>query len=198
MYQSDSFKMTDPVFPVQVRAGIKADVTEASTILSKGIASGLSRLFNPVCGKREADSERYRILARAQTFREACEIFQEARHLLPASFSQNGKNRESSDFDPIRPMMEENEKNLLASLGMAYERIQSEPDIPEYSASENLSQTLFNRWRNEVRLISEKELQQLWGNILAQEIIKPGSISLRTLDALENVSAAEAESFRKL
>ncbi len=81
---------------------------------------------------------------------------------------------------------------------MAYERIQSEPDIPEYSASENLSQTLFNRWRHEAQFISEKELQQLWGNILAQEIIKPGSISLRTLDALENVSAAEAESFRKL
>ncbi len=109
--------MTDPVFPVQVRAGIKADVTEASTILSKGIASRLSRLFNPVCGKREADIERYRILARAQTFREACEIFQETRHLLPASFSQNGKNRESSDFDPIRPMMKENEKKPAGQFG---------------------------------------------------------------------------------
>lgn len=79
--------MTDPIFPVQVKAGIKADVTEASTILSKGIASGLSGLFHLICGKREADIERYRILARMQTFREACEILQEARHLLPESSS---------------------------------------------------------------------------------------------------------------
>ena len=194
--KTDSFKMTDPVFPVQVKAGIKADVTEASTILSRGTASGLSRLFNLVCGKREADMERYQILSRAKTFREACEILQEARHLLPAS-SPDGSNRQNSDFDLLRPMMEENEKKLLASLGVAYDRIRSEPEMPECSESENLSQTLFNRWRHEARFISEKELQQLWG-ILAQEIIKPGSINLRTLDALKNVSAAEAESFCKL
>ena len=122
----------------------------------------------------------------------------EARHLLPASFPLNGSHKENDDLDLMRPMMEESEKNLLASLGIAYERIQSEPDIPEYSENEIPSQTLFNRWRHEAQFISEKELQQLWGNILAQEIIKPGSISLRTLDALKNVSAAEAGIFCQL
>lgn len=189
--------MSDSILPVQAKVDIKADVTEASTIISKGTASGLSRLFNLVFGKWEADIERYKVLSRARTFREACEILQEARHLLPAS-SPDGSNRQNSDFDLLRPMMEENEKNLLASLGIAYERIQSEPDIPEYSENEIPSQTLFNRWRHEAQFISEKELQQLWGNILAEEIIRPGSISLRTLDVLKNVSMAEAEIFSEL
>lgn len=190
--------MSDSILPVQAKVDIKADVTEASTIISKGTASGLSRLFNLVFGKREADIERYKVLSRAKTFREACEVYQEARHLLPASSPRNESHKENGDLDLMRPMMEESEKNLLASLGMAYERIQSEPDIPEYSENEIPSQTLFNHWRHEAQFISEKELQQLWGNILAQEIIKPGSISLRTLDALENVSAAEAGIFCQL
>lgn len=190
--------MNDSILPVQAKLEIKADVTEASTILSKGTASGMSRFFNLVFGKREADVERYKIVSRVQTFREVCEVLQKSRHFLPASFSQNGSHKENSDLDLMRPMMEESAKNLMASLGVAYERIQSEPDIPEYSENENPSQTLFNRWRHEAQFISEKELQQLWGNILAQEIIKPGSISPRTLEALKNVSAVEAESFCKL
>lgn len=95
-------------------------------------------------------------------------------------------------------MLEENEKNLPASPGVAYDRIRPEPDMPEYTEDEILSRTLFNRWRNEARFIRVEAMQQIWGNILAQEIIKPGSISLRTLDAPENVSAAEAEVFCQL
>ncbi|MHB1116271.1 DUF2806 domain-containing protein [Sideroxydans sp.] len=38
----------------------------------------------------------------------------------------------------------------------------------------------------------------LWGRILAGEIKKPGSFSLRTLDVLRNLSKKEAESFVKL
>ena len=198
MYKINPSKLSDSILPVQAKVDIKADVTEASTIISKGTVSGLSRLFNLVSGKREADIERYKVLSRAKTFREACEVYQEARHLLPASSPRNGSHKENGDLDLMRPMMEESEKNLLASLGIAYERIQSEPEMPEYSENEIPSQTLFNRWRHEAQFISEKELQQLWGNILAEEIIRPGSISLRTLDVLKNVSMAEAEIFSEL
>lgn len=46
--------------------------------------------------------------------------------------------------------------------------------------------------------ISDKEMQILWAKILAGEIEKPSSYSLRTLDVLRNISKEEAERFAKI
>ena len=46
--------------------------------------------------------------------------------------------------------------------------------------------------------ISDKEMQILWAKILAGEIEKPSSYSLRTLDVLRNMSKEEAERFVKI
>jgi hypothetical protein len=46
--------------------------------------------------------------------------------------------------------------------------------------------------------IPTEELQYLWGRILAGEIRRPGSFSLRTLELLRNLSKKEAETFVKL
>lgn len=46
--------------------------------------------------------------------------------------------------------------------------------------------------------ISDKELQDIWARILAEEIYQPGSYSLRTLECLHNLSRPEAELFLKI
>lgn len=46
--------------------------------------------------------------------------------------------------------------------------------------------------------ISDKEMQVLWAKVLAGEIEKPSSYSLRTLDVLRNMSKEEAECFVKI
>lgn len=46
--------------------------------------------------------------------------------------------------------------------------------------------------------ISDKEMQILWAKILAGEIEKPSSYSLRMLDVLRNISKEEAERFVKI
>lgn len=46
--------------------------------------------------------------------------------------------------------------------------------------------------------ISTEEMQALWGKILAGEIKRPESYSLRTLELLRNLSKEEAEIFRKV
>jgi hypothetical protein len=43
--------------------------------------------------------------------------------------------------------------------------------------------------------ISAEEMQALWGKVLAGEVKRPGSYSLRTLDVLKNISQIEAETF---
>lgn len=56
----------------------------------------------------------------------------------------------------------------------------------------------FARWRHEAGNISKPELQAIWARILAEEAIKPGRISYRTLDIVKNLSKSEAELFARV
>jgi hypothetical protein len=49
-----------------------------------------------------------------------------------------------------------------------------------------------------VQDVSQKEMKTIWAKILAKEIEKPSSYSLRTLELLRNISYEEAELFTKL
>ncbi len=46
--------------------------------------------------------------------------------------------------------------------------------------------------------VSNSDMQDLWGRVLAGEVAQPGKYSLRSLDTLRNLSRAEAEAFRHL
>lgn len=52
-----------------------------------------------------------------------------------------------------------------------------------------------NRFFSIAEDISDEEMQKLWANILAGEVKRPKSFSLRTLDVLRNLSKEEAELF---
>lgn len=69
-----------------------------------------------------------------------------------------------------------------------YEKISSD------EVSEDWSVRFFEIARN----IRDEEMKNLWSSILADEIIKPGSYKLRTLDILKNMSKEDAELFTKI
>ena len=54
-----------------------------------------------------------------------------------------------------------------------------------------------NRFLNIVEDISDETLHEMWGHILAGEVKRPNSYSLRTLDLLRNVTKEEANLFAK-
>jgi hypothetical protein len=45
--------------------------------------------------------------------------------------------------------------------------------------------------------VSNEDMQKLWARILAGEVVKPGTFSLRTLEVLKNLSQREAERFQE-
>ena len=49
-----------------------------------------------------------------------------------------------------------------------------------------------------VQDVSKEEMKMLWSKILAKEIERPSSFSMRTLETLRNLSAKEAEQFQKI
>ena len=54
------------------------------------------------------------------------------------------------------------------------------------------------RFFNEVQDVSSEEMQSLWARVLAGEVERKGSTSLRTLQVLKNLDQVTAQLFRKL
>jgi len=65
----------------------------------------------------------------------------------------------------------------------------------EKVSNEPVSQDWTNRLFSIIEDISDDTLQELWGQILAGEVKKPKSYSLRTLDLLKNITTEEANVF---
>ena len=54
------------------------------------------------------------------------------------------------------------------------------------------------RWKSHVRNITTEEAKNIWANVLASEVKKPGTISLRTLEFLNSTSREELNLLKKL
>ena len=95
-------------------------------------------------------------------------------------------------------------RNFLKIAKRADEMIASNQERqPEMEVEENVDQTTFSfdwlmRFFDAVGNISNENLQQLWGKVLANEIVKPKACSLRTLEMIRNMSSEEANIFSDL
>ena len=67
-------------------------------------------------------------------------------------------------------------------------------DVSDEPVSEDWSTRFFGI----VQDVSQEEMKALWAKILAREIERPTSFSMRTLETLRNLSAKEAELFEKI
>ena len=84
--------------------------------------------------------------------------------------------------------------NIEAITNQAAEELGDDEDVPSQSPDEDWIARFF-RISEE---ISTEYMQMLWGKLLAGEIRRPGSYSLRTLDILKNITQKEAELFVKV
>ena len=91
----------------------------------------------------------------------------------------------SATVDAVRK-----EANVANAIVLAEAELADKTDaVP----AESVDTDWLYRWRDAAGTVSSEELQQLWAKILAGEIVKPGSFSLRTMDVLRNFSKAHAE-----
>lgn len=68
----------------------------------------------------------------------------------------------------------------------------------EHNEQDNFSFDWLMRFFDAVGNISNEDLQNLWGKVLASEIFRPKACSLRTLDMIRNMSPEEANTFSVL
>ena len=80
----------------------------------------------------------------------------------------------------------------------SYQASQPDIEVEEKVDQDSFSFDWLMRFFDAVGNISNEDLQQLWGRVLANEIAKPKACSLRTLDMIRNMSSEEANIFSNL
>ena len=84
------------------------------------------------------------------------------------------------------------ESRKLRNTMAVIEKAQSHFTEGEQVSDEPVDEGWKNRFFNIVEEISDDELREIWGRVLAGEIKKPKSYSLRTLETLRNITKEEA------
>lgn len=85
--------------------------------------------------------------------------------------------------------------NVANAIAYAEETLREDPQEPPKARIEN---DWLYRWRDYAGDVSAKEMQHLWGKLLAGELKSPGSYSFRFLDFLRNLSQSEANAIARL
>lgn len=86
------------------------------------------------------------------------------------------------------------QKNIENVVAVAGKVLQAEETVSEESVNPDWATRFFDIAQD----VSDEEMLNLWGQILAGEIKQPQSYSLRTLEILRNMTKEEAEIFQKI
>lgn len=173
------------------------------TKLFEIIERAFGRVTKPYFIKRDADAKAYEV-------RKLAEAIGDTRHLLGTVEYKSEGLTLSAGESPAAPSAQPSltdrthlrtshqamlrQVNIESVTSNAAEELINNQNVSEKSVDEDWINRFFNIAEN----IGADQMQQLWGKILAGEITNPGSYSLRTLDALKNITQEEAETFVKV
>lgn len=108
--------------------------------------------------------------------------------ILPSADLEN-RTRERLLFQEAKKQI-----NIESITAAAAEQLKNEPPVDDAPIDDDW----MNRFFNIAEDISNEEMQMLWGKILAGEIKRPKSYSLRTLELIKNLSKEEATTIMKV
>ena len=169
----------------------------AAKQLVKVVASGVGAVAGPMLKRWEArataDAMRIEAQAKADSIGIIAAAQAEARDVL--STPQTSTHAELDIRDEIRARLtfqeEKRQHNIEAVVRRAAEYL-GDKDVENNEIDHDWTATFFT----EVQDVSSEKMQQIWGKILAGEVDRPGSTSMRTLSKLKSVSRNDAELFQ--
>jgi hypothetical protein len=147
------------------------------------ISKAIGKIYAPRGIRKEADATAYTIetieRARANAFVNRQEIEQDMLDRIQERIIyREVKKQESID----------------AVTKIAVEQLKNDKNISTDPVDEDWTVRFFNI----VEDVSDEQMQQLWGKILAGEVKTPNSFSIHTLEFLKNMTKVEAELFSKI
>lgn len=169
-------------------------LSQPITKLIETVSGGIGKLYEPVHIKKiaKAKAEEIKLISDAM---EECSV-------IPTQYNDGNLLLNNTDWNEFvkrtqgRLAFQELQKqnNIECVISQAYNILEN----AEFCSREPVEQGWITRFFDSVADISNEDLQELWGKLLAGEIKKPGSFSLRTLDIIRNISQLEARTFEKI
>lgn len=110
------------------------------------------------------------------------------------------KDIQNSDYDPLtKAALISNAKKTIKEYSNQVQIVQKAISLlTENSDPKSLDDDWLNEFMDKARLVSDEEFQIIWARILAGEIERNNSFSIRTLDRIKSMSKKEAETFSKI
>lgn len=153
---------------------------------------GLGNLTKPVEKLIEVVSQGIGTLYKPRAIRNEAKAQADAKIIL-AEAEAKIEGFKNLGLDRIVYREQQRTNNIDNVIDFAYNEL-GDDDV----SNENIDKDWSTRFFNIVEDISNEEMQAIWGKILAEEIKRPKTYSLRLLEVLKNITKEEAEIFVKL
>lgn len=178
-------------------AGISKPLKKLIEVISQGVGA----LTKPYLIRKTADAKAYEIKVIAESIKD------NQGDLKGIGYEETKLSLQSINEDSIKQELaleerttnrisfkeQKRQKNIENITQNAARNLEIESDVSDEPVDEDWTTRFFNYAED----ISNEEMQELWGQILAGEIKQPKSYSLRTLELLRNLTKEEADVFTK-
>lgn len=159
--------------------------------LIDAVTGAIGKAYEPRHVRKMVDAKVYEINAIGQALRDNADI--QINYDRQTIAANTGDFEEFLKRTSSRLVFQELHKqhNIESVTDKAYEILVKETEC----SSEPVNKDWMIRFFNSVEDISDEEMQLLWAKLLAGEIKRPKTFSLRTLETLRNLTQAEAKLF---
>jgi hypothetical protein len=147
------------------------------------ISKAIGKIYAPRAVRKEADAKAYEIGVIEKAKTNANIYRQEAKQDMLYRIEERIIHRELKK-----------QENIDAVVEIAAEQLKNEKNISDTPIDEDWTVRFFNI----VEDVSDEQMQQLWGKILAGEVKNPNSFSIHTIEFLKNMTKSEAELFSRI
>lgn len=170
---------------------VQALVSPAEKLI-EAVSGAIGKVYEPKHIRNMADAKAYELQVISDTVRNNSDV--------PIVYGSTGVSIDTSDFEQIvkrasiRLKHQEitKQQNIEAVVDNAYEELENVENV----SSKPVNPDWMFRFFNSVENISDKDMQTIWGHILAGEIKQPDTYSFRTLEKLKNMTQKEAKDFQ--
>lgn len=177
--------------------GTNHNITVTVPVLEKfwdTVSKGIGEWYAPIGIRRRADAKAYEISAIGDALRKNADV--------PAVYDNGEIVLDTQNFGELMKRAHQRmtyqelvkQNNIESVIGMACQNIGNDEKVTD----EPVDEDWILRFFNSVQDVSSAEMQRIWAGILAGEIRRPSSFSLRTLETLHNISKDEAELFQRI
>ena len=156
--------------------------------------SAIGTVYEPRHIRKLADAEAYKIKQLGAAITDTAN--------LPVAYENGNISMSTVNFEDFAKRAEfranyqmlREQNNIESVVEKAYQELLDAPEVPSDPVDEDWTTRFFNI----VKEINTEEMQYIWSKILAGEITRPGSFSMRTLETIRNLSKNEAEAFQRI